>query len=128
MNKAAYFYNQSQFYMNNKFYHDAVSRRYYALFHLMVDVIEQYTNDYNRHHDAIRIKFQEFYQQTEPGNIDSFISEAYQARCNADYTREKSKQFTDRKFILKYRKITNLIQRICKDTGIDTVFELDDKN
>ena len=58
MNKTEYFLKQSEIYFNYKFYPDAVSRRYYALLHLMVDYLEVNGNiEYGRKHKEVRIEF-----------------------------------------------------------------------
>ena len=67
---------------------------------------------------------EQYYKQSEPGNIDSFISKAYVARCNVDYKRKNDEQLTERRCILEYNQITKLIHRIQRDTGLTTLYGL----
>ena len=115
MDKTEYFLKQSEIYYNNKFYPDAVSRRYYALLHLMVDKIEHEGASYERRHDKIRKAFvEQYYPQEMWTTLKDRIYRLYSARCNADYVRSISEQFTDEKHCEWYEKINDFIEEIKK--------------
>ena len=64
--------------MENGFYPDAVSRRYYALLHLMVDLIADKVSKYERRHDIIRKHFVEnFYPEESWYDMKNYIYELF---------------------------------------------------
>ena len=112
-NKTEYFLKSSDELLKIKFYPDALSRRYYALLHLMVDKIENMVENYDRRHDKIRKHFVEiYYNRDEWGIYKQLIHGFFIARCNADYKRLQEEQYTEEDYLFWYNKISRFIGEI----------------
>ena len=113
MNKTSYFLEQSEIYFKNGFYPDALSRRYYALLHMMVDFIEKENkHDYDRKHKDIRNMFVEKLYGDKGHFKGRDIKLMYDARVNADYKRDLEEQFSEKEYIDWYNIISKYISEI----------------
>ena len=112
-NKTEYFLKSSDELLKLKFYPDALSRRYYALLHLMVDKIENMVENYDRRHDKIRKHFVEIYYDEDLWEATKqYIHNLFVARCNADYKRLQKEQYVEKQYLFWYNEISRFIGEI----------------